>query len=159
MSGWKSRIRNASGVGRELREKLDKYVFIIWFPEKFNSQNDDGESSDLKSQCPKLHMHSDPLSSVSILDSLPHTWALSLSLSLSLSLTHTSWCVTLWGRLTWQNLLKSQIEDLFLLSVIAISHGSLDGCLLSCAVKASLLVFCFLLASFMGPVLVLYLQL
>ena len=79
VSGWKSRIRNASGVGRELREKLDKYVFIIWFPEKFNSQNDDGESSDLKSQCPKLHMHSDPLSSVSILDSLPHTWSFSLS--------------------------------------------------------------------------------
>lgn len=54
--------------------------FIIWFREMFNSQtdDDDGESSDLKSQGPKLHMHSDPPSSVSILDTLPHTLSLSM---------------------------------------------------------------------------------
>lgn len=52
--------------------------FIIWFREMFNSQtdDDDGESSDLKSQGPKLHMHSDPPGSVSILDTLPHTLSL-----------------------------------------------------------------------------------
>lgn len=59
MSGWKSRIRKCFCREERWRNVCE---FLIWFCEMFNSPNHDdgGESSEVKSQCPRLHMLSDP---------------------------------------------------------------------------------------------------